>query len=194
MTKLVIQGKNIEITDAIKDYINEKIERAVNHFAQITSEVDIHLSVERNPRISHSQSAEVTLYANGKVIRAEESTENMYASIDLVADKISRQLRKFKERNGIHRTKQTPKTALVISQQDPVDPPDPNREVELPKEVVRTKYFAMPPMSIEDALHQLDLVDHDFFVFRNSATGEINVIYERNHGGYGVICPLGSET
>lgn len=189
MTKLVIQGKNIEITDAIRGYVNEKIEKAVNHFAQITSEVDVSLSVERNPRISHGQSAEVTLYANGTVIRAEESTENMYASIDKVASKLTRQLRKFKERNGVSRTKHTPKTSVVVGEQIPVEPPNPNRKPELPEEVVRMKYFAMPPMTVKEALHQLELVDHDFFVFLNQQTGEINVIYERNHGGYGVICP-----
>lgn len=189
MTKLVIQGKNIEITDAIRGYVNEKIEKAVNHFAQITSEVDVSLSVERNPRISQGQSAEVTLYANGTVIRAEESTENMYASIDKVASKLTRQLRKFKERNGVSRTKHTPKTSVVVGEQDPVAPPDPHRQPELPEEVVRMKYFAMPPMTIKEALHQLELVDHDFFVFLNQDTEEINVIYERNHGGYGVICP-----
>ena len=189
MTKLVIQGKNIDVTNAIRDYINEKIERAVGHFTQIADEVDISLSVARNPRISASQSAEVTLYANGTVIRAEESTENMYASIDKVADKLSRQLRKFKERNGIHRTKQSPKTSVVVGQQHPTTPPRLDREPDLPKEVIRNKYFAMPPMTVDDALHQLDVIDHDFYVFRNSETGEINVIYERNHGGYGVIQP-----
>ncbi|NJK62597.1 MAG: ribosome-associated translation inhibitor RaiA [Synechococcaceae cyanobacterium SM2_3_1] len=190
MTKLVIQGKNIDVTDAIREYVSEKIDRAVSHFAHITSEVDVNLSVARNPRISNSQSAEVTLYANGTVIRAEESTTNMYASIDRVADKLSRQLRKFKERNGVHKTKHSPKTAMIVGQQPPVHPPRTDRIPELPREVVRNKYFAMPPMTVSEALHQLDLVDHDFFVFRNLETGEINVIYERNHGGFGLIQPL----
>src|ERR687886_2968646 len=96
--KLVIQGKNIEITDAIREYVHQKIEKAVNHFQNLTTEVDVHLSVARNPRINTRQAAEVTIYANGSVIRAEESSENLYASIDLVADKIARQLRKYKER------------------------------------------------------------------------------------------------
>jgi putative sigma-54 modulation protein len=189
MTKLVIQGKNIDLTDSIREYVSQKIERAINHFAQITSEVDINLSVARNPRISNCQSAEVTLYANGTVIRAEESSEDMYASIDRVADKLARQLRKFKERNGIHRAKQSPKTSVAVAQQQPVQLPDAEREPELPSEVIRTKYFTMPPMDVMEALHQLELVDHDFFVFRNRDNGEINVIYKRNHGGYGVIRP-----
>ncbi|WP_017328164.1 ribosome hibernation-promoting factor, HPF/YfiA family [Synechococcus sp. PCC 7336] len=189
MLKLVVQGRNIDITDAIRQYVHEKIERAVSHFSHLASEVDINLSVERNPRISNSHSAEVTLYANGKVIRAQESSENMYASIDRVSDKIARQLRKFKERNGRDKTKHRPKTSVAVSQQPLNTAPNLDREPELPPEIVRSKYFAMPPMSVSDALHQLDLVDHDFFVFRNADTDEINVIYERNHGGYGVICP-----
>lgn len=191
MLKFVIQGKNIDVTEAIHDYANEKIQRAVNHFSQIASEVDVSLSVARNPRISANQSAEVTLYANGTVIRAEESSEDMYASIDRVADKLARQLRKYKERNGVDRAKHAPKTSVAVVQQQPIGIPDTERTPELPQEVVRTKYFAMPPMTVQDAMHQLQLVDHDFFVFRNATSGEINVIYERNHGGYGVICPHG---
>lgn len=96
--KLVIHGKNIEITDAIREYVHQKIEKAVSHFQSMTTEINVHLSVARNPRINSKQTAEVTIFANGTVIRAQESSEDLYASIDLVADKISRQLRKYKER------------------------------------------------------------------------------------------------
>jgi putative sigma-54 modulation protein len=193
--KLVIQGKNIEITDAIHNYVHQKIEKAANHFQNLTTEIDVHLSVARNPRINPKQTAEVTIYANGSVIRAEESSENLYASIDLVADKIARQLRKFKEKRS-DRTYAKPKAERVVP--EPIDnsalvgelPLD--GAVTLPTEVVRTKYFAMPPMTVQDALEQLELVDHDFYMFRNSESGEINVIYERNHGGYGVIQPRNS--
>lgn len=186
--KLVIQGKNIEITDAIRDYVHQKIEKAVSHFQNLTTEVDVHLSVARNPRINPKQTAEVTIYANGAVVRAEESTENLYASIDLVADKIARQLRKYKEKR--HEKNHAPiKTAEVLAE-EPVAPViATDREPVLPGEVVRMKYFAMPPMTLEEAREQLELVDHDFYMFRNAETGEINVIYERNHGGYGVIQP-----
>jgi putative sigma-54 modulation protein len=188
--KLVIQGKNIDITDSIRNYVNEKIEKAVSHFQHITSEVDIHLSVAKNPRIP-KQTAEVTIYANGTVIRAEESSENMYASIDLVANKISRQLRKYKERRFDKKGAKSTKEALVNGHADThlVEDLIGDRQPELPRHVVRTKYFAMPAMTVEEALEQLDLVDHDFYVFRNAETGEINVAYERNHGGYGVIQP-----
>lgn len=190
--KLVIQGKNIDITDAIRDYVEEKIVKAVNHFQNLTTEVDVHLSVARNPRINPKQIAEVTIYANGTVIRAEESTEDLYASIDLVADKIARQLRKYKERRqDKHKVPGKPTELPPQINEDLPIVSDliGDRTPELPSEVVRTKYFAMPPMTINEALEQLQLVDHDFYMFRNVETGEINVIYERNHGGYGVLQP-----
>ncbi len=189
--KLVIHGKNIEITEAIREYVNQKVEKAVSHFQNLTTEVDVHLSVARNPRNNSKQTAEVTIYANGTIIRAEESSETLYASIDLVADKIARQLRKYKEKRNTHKTSapETLNEALLEEEQPLVEDLIGERTPELPGEVVRTKYFAMPPMSVMEALEQLQLVDHDFYMFRNADTGEINVIYERNHGGYGVIHP-----
>lgn len=186
--KLVIHGKNIEITDAIREYVHQKIEKAVNHFQHMTNEVDVHLSVARNPRITPKQAAEVTIYANGNVIRAEESSENLYASIDLVADKIARQLRKYKERR--HEKKTHSQTSIEdVIQETVVTDLIGERTPVLPEEIVRTKYFAMPPMTLGEALEQLQNVGHDFYMFLNSETNEINVIYERNHGGYGVIQP-----
>jgi putative sigma-54 modulation protein len=186
--KLVIQGKNIEITDALRDYVEQKIEKAVAHFQHLITEVDAHLSVARNPRINSKQVAEVTIYVNGSVVRAEEGSENLYASIDLVADKIARQLRKYKEKR-YDKHQSSMKTAEMLEDQPMVENLLQNKEPELPAQVVRTKYFAMPPMSVQDALEHLELIDHDFYVFQNAETGEINVVYERNHGGYGVIQP-----
>lgn len=187
---IVIHGKNIEIIDAIREYVNEKIDKAVSHFQSLTNEVNVHLSVARNPRINpNKQSAEVTIYANGTVIRAEESSDSLYASIDLVADKITRQLRKYKERRLDQKTQAQVKTGDVVEQQPVAANLVGYRTPELPNEVVRTKYFAIAPMTMEQALEQLQLVGHDFYMYRNAETGEINVIYERNHGGYGVIEP-----
>jgi putative sigma-54 modulation protein len=143
--KLVIHGKNIEITDAIREYVHQKIEKAVNHFQNLTTEVDVHLSVARNPRINTKQAAEVTIYVSGSVIRAEESSDSLYASIDLVADKIARQLRKYKEKRQDHKTSVQP-TSNIVSEMPLVSDLVGDRSPELPSEVVRTKYFAMPPM------------------------------------------------
>jgi putative sigma-54 modulation protein len=189
--KFVIHGKNIEVTDAIREYVHQKIEKAANHYQNLTTEIDVHLSVASNPRISDSQNAEVTLFVNGSIIRAEESSESLYASIDLVADKIARQLRKYKEKRQ-DKTYQRTKDDVEVLVEQPVATLTVDRQPTLPDEVdevVRYKYFSMPPMAVKDALEQLDLVDHDFYVFHNSETGQLNVIYERNHGGYGLIQP-----
>ncbi|ATS18455.1 ribosome-associated translation inhibitor RaiA [Synechococcus sp. PCC 6717] len=184
--RLVIHGKNIDITDGIRSYVNQKIERAASHFQNVINEIDVHLSVARNRSTAPKQTAEVTLFVNGSVIRAEESSENLYASIDLVADKIARKLRKLKEkRQDKARTKEVNAVAEAPVVADLVG----DRTPQLPEHVVRMKYFAMPPMTIQEALEHLEMVDHDFYVFRNQETGEINVVYERNHGGFGVIQP-----
>ncbi len=190
--KLVLQSKNIDITDAIRDYVHQKIEKAVSHFEQLTTEIDINLSVAKNPRIAASQVAEVTIYANGTTIRAEEASEDLYASIDLVANKISRQLRKYKERNFTKKdrtdlSKDLGELELDLELLD-YNLTD-NRAATLPAEVVRTKYFAMSALTIEEAVAQLQLVDHDFYMYRSAETGEVNVVYRRNHGGFGVIEP-----
>ncbi len=189
--KLVLQSKNIEITDAIRDYVNQKIERAASHFENIITQMDVNLSIAKNPRIAAAQVAEVTIYANGAVIRAEEASEHLYASIDLVADKIHRQLRKYKERSFSN--KKSSAEVKEIAEELDLELLDynltDNRAATLPAEVVRTKYFAMSALTIEEALAQLQLVDHDFYMYRSVETGEINVIYRRDRGGFGVIQP-----
>ncbi len=187
--KLVIQGKNLEVTTAIREYVDQKITKAVSHFEQLTTEVDVHLSVARNPRINPKQTAEVTIYANGTVIRAQESSETLYASIDLVADKIARQLRKYKEKRQ-DKSPNLLKTGEVVIENPVVEDLIGDRSPELPPEVIRTKYFAMPLITVDEALEQLQFIDHDFYMFRNAETEEINVIYKRSHHrGYGVIQP-----
>ena len=190
--KLVIHGRNLELTPALREYTQSKLERAVQHFEDMVVEADVHLSVARNPRVPQ-QTAEVTVFANGTVIRAQERSENLYASIDLVASKLSRQLRRYKERHSDHhhspghRASSTPTTEAVIDEAQVDGSLLDGKEAHLPNPGVRRKYFSMPPMSVEAARHQLDLIDHDFYVFREQESGELQVIYRRNHGGYGVI-------
>jgi len=190
--KLVIHGRNLELTPALREYTQSKLERAVQHFEDMVVEADVHLSVARNPRVPQ-QTAEVTVFANGTVIRAQERSENLYASIDLVASKLSRQLRRYKERHSDHhhspghRASSTPTTEAVIDEAQVDGSLLDGKEAHLPNPGVRRKYFSMPPMSVEAARHQLDLIDHDFYLFREQESGELQVIYRRNHGGYGVI-------
>ena len=190
--KLLIHGRNLEITPALRDYTQTKLERATHHFGDAVREADVHLSVARNPRVPQ-QTAEVTVFANGTVIRAQERSENLYASIDLAAGKLARQLRRWKERHSDHHhshghsASTTPARDAVTDDSQVDGSLLQGREAELPDPGVRRKYFAMPPMSLEDARRQLDLIDHDFYLFRDKDSDQLQVIYRRNHGGYGVI-------
>ncbi len=195
--KLLIHGRNLEITQAISDYTREKLGRAVAKFEGLVSEADVHLSVAKNPSV-HQQIAEVTIFANGTVIRAEERSANLYASIDLVSNKLSRQLRRYKERIKDHHRADGHRSAPDSASRAAGD--DSGQAIErlnehgqsrpaLPTPAVRRKYFAMPPMTLEQAITQLELVDHDFYVFRDQDNKQIQVVYRRNHGGYGVIEP-----
>ena len=190
--KILIHGKNLELTGALKQYTETKIEKAMHHYKDLVKEADIHLSIERNPRVS-LQTAEVTIFANGTIIRAEEKTENLYSSIDLVSNKLCRKLRKFKERTkrSVHNN-QRKNNELITDERETINSADEDlfkedREAILPEPSIKNKYFEMNPISLENARKQLDLIDHDFYVFRNNKNNELQVIYKRNHGGYGVI-------
>ena len=190
--KILIHGKNLELTGALKEYTQAKIEKATHHYKDIVKEADIHLSIEKNPRVSF-QTAEVTIFANGTVIRAEEKTENLYSSIDLVSNKLCRKLRKYKEKNN----KTTHNNQFKNKKSFPIETTESNFldgalvkegiEASLPEPSIKNKYFEMNPISSKEARKQLDLIDHDFYVFRNKKTNELQVIYNRNHGGYGLI-------
>ena len=190
--KILIHGKNLELTGALKEYTEAKIEKATHHYKDIVKEADIHLSIEKNPRVSF-QTAEVTIFANGTVIRAEEKTENLYSSIDLVSNKLCRKLRKYKERNNKtnHNNQFKNKESFQIENTESrfLDEAllQEGKEASLPAPSIKNKYFEMNPISSEEARKQLDLIDHDFYVFRNKKNNELQVIYKRNHGGYGLI-------
>ena len=190
--KILIHGKNLELTGALKEYTEAKIEKATHHYKDIVKEADIHLSIEKNPRVSY-QTAEVTIFANGTVIRAEEKTENLYSSIDLVSNKLCRKLRKYKERNNktTHNKQFKNKESLPIESIESgfLDNAllKEGMEASLPAPSIKNKYFEMNPISSEEARKQLDLIDHDFYVFRNKKNNQLQVIYKRNHGGYGLI-------
>ena len=190
--KILIHGRNLELTDSLKKYTESKIERAIHHFKDIVKEADIHLSIEKNPRVSF-QTAEVTIFANGTIIRSEEKSDNLYSSIDLVSNKLCRKLRKYKERQNktLHNNLAKNKHSYPndIEETDSVGKYIlfEGREARLPEPFIKNKYFEMVPISLEEARKQLDVIDHDFYVFRNKKNNELQVIYKRNHGGYGLI-------
>ncbi|XP_024359643.1 ribosome-binding factor PSRP1, chloroplastic [Physcomitrium patens] len=198
--RLVIQGKHLELTDAIKQYVEEKVGNAVHNQSALVKEVDVRMSVRggETGRGERLQRCEVTLFTKKHgVVRAEEEAESMYASIDRVSDVISRKLRKIKEKDGGHGrpAKYSPRIGEVLSNEVvDLDPILERKPDDLPDEVVRTKYFEMRPMKPLEALEQLVNVGHDFYAFRNVESGEINILYKRTHGGYGIIVPRNDES
>jgi putative sigma-54 modulation protein len=193
---VTVTGRNIDLTPALKEYLMEKLRRAQKHFDH-PLEVMALLSVAKNPSIANSQTAEVTLKVNGTTIRGEESTENMYASIDLVADKIERQLRKYKTRYWGHGAKirgtngAEEESAVSVATEEDSDFAVARAITtdELKPKIVRSKKFPLKPMTPEEAAAHMDLLGHDFFMFINSESGHVNTVYHRRDGNYGLIEP-----
>ncbi|CAH8334371.1 unnamed protein product [Eruca vesicaria subsp. sativa] len=199
--KLIIQGKNLELSEAIKQHVEDKVGKAVQKHSHLVREVDVRLSVRggefgKGPKIRR---CEVTLFTKKHgVVRGEEDAETVYACIDLVSTIIQRKLRKIKEKDsdhgrhmkGFNRLKvREPVIEPVVDDPEDVVESTPEEDDDLIKEIVRTKYFEMPPLTVSEAVEQLELVAHDFYGFQNEETGEINIVYKRREGGYGLIIP-----
>ena len=170
---VTITGKNMEVTDYLRELALKKIEKLDKYFPQDT-DVQVVMSVEKSRHI-----IEVTIPYRGGVIRGEEVTSDMYASIDNVVAKLDRQIQKHKTR--LSKTLRYDEAAEVPDYQDESYSGGP--------EIVRVKRFSMKPMSVEEAMLQMDLLGHSFFVFTNGETGDINVLYARKDGNYGLIEP-----
>ena len=199
--KTQVKGRNVTVTDALRDYADEKVERVHKLFAQRrideVTRVELELMVEKNPSIAEPCVAEATIFTRGPVIRARESATDMYAAIDLVMDKLMRQTKKYhdKAHGKTRRGHEKPAPDLeVMPGLEPVTvaAAAADAEAEVVSDngrVVKSKQFALKPMSIDEATLQLDLVGHDFFVFTNAESNRTNVVYRRNDGHFGLIEP-----
>lgn len=181
--KFIIHGKNVDVTDALRTYVEEKLGK-VEKFSRHIVDVNVELSVAKNPRIKNNQQVTVTTSVNGLLLRAEESSTNMYAAIDLVADKLERQLKKY-ERKRSDRSAIV-KTAVAMG----VDTTSPDEDEEEGR-IIKNKQLAVKPMSPEEAAAQMDLMDYNFMLFRNQETNGLNIIYKLDPKGteYGLIVP-----
>ena len=171
---LVISGKNLDITEGLRSAIEEKIGKLERYFTD-TTEVHVTLSTEKN-----RQKIEITIPMKGSIIRAEEVSSDMYVSIDLVEEVIERQLRKYK--NKLIDKEQN---AAYLQNSFVEEETDEDDEIK----IVRSKRFAVKPMYPDDACIQMDLLGHNFYVFRNAETEEVNVVYKRKGNTYGLIEP-----
>jgi len=186
---VLVKGRNIPVTEALERYARDKVDRVARFFDEerSVSRAEVELIHERNRAVSEPEVAEATLFINGSVLKASEASKDMYASIDKMSDKLERQVKRYRGRqidrwqgqlkNAPHATGDTAQPFLVAD------------EEELEARIVRTKQFQMKPMSEEEAVLQLELLDHDFYVFTSADTGDINVVYRRRDGNYGLIEP-----
>lgn len=165
-----VRGRNMEVTEALKDYVNKRMQK-LDRFADYFGDVTATLSV-----VKGAHRVEVHIGVNGRILRAEETTGDMYSSIDLVMDKLEKRIEKYKGR-------------LLGRNRAAVGPEPKAAEAEEAGELVRTKRFAIKPMPVQEAILQMNLLGHNFFVFSNAETEQVNVVYKRKDGHFGLIEP-----
>ncbi len=177
-----IKGRHMTVSPEVQAYANEKIGRVARLVDGPTTQLEIEFFVEKNPSIQNNQVAEVTIFTKGPVIRAREAATDMHAAIDLVSDKLERRVNhlrgKLKDKHKAGpRAVEEPMTLL------------PDEEEEEGPAVVKTKRVNVKPMTMDAAILQMELLGHDFFVFMTPESEDINVLYRRRDGDYGLISP-----
>ena len=171
-----VRGKNIEITPALRDYVEKRVGKVLKYFDKV-GDITVLLTVTKGRHI-----VEVTVPVHGILLRGEESTMDMYTSIDLVVEKLERQIRKHKTKME-RRFREGSLRAEAFA-----DLPRPSAEDESDEyPLVKTKRFSVKPMDVQEAIMQMNLLNHDFYVFRDATTEEVDVVYRRADGNYGLI-------
>jgi putative sigma-54 modulation protein len=172
---LSVFTRNMEMTPRLSEYVEQKVEKLDRYLPSI-DEARVDLTVENTRNAAHSQVAQLTVRVRGKILRAEERNEDMFASIDAVLDKMHRQIARYKGRRRDR--------VYVAAEEVPVD-----EEVEETGEIVRVKRFEVLPMSPEEAIEQMELLGHSFYIFLNADEDAINLVYKRGDGNYGLLQP-----
>ncbi len=171
---VIVKGRNIDVTPALKEYVEKKITKVTRQFKAV-GDISAVLKVEKGNHI-----VEITVPASGILLRAQETTKDMYSSIDLVVEKIERQIHKYK-------------TRLVRRKYSNfAEPPAPAGDAPVDEsefEIIKNKRFVLHPMTPEEAILQMNLLNHDFFVFYDPDLGSTNVVYRRKDGKYGLLSP-----
>jgi putative sigma-54 modulation protein len=177
--KFIVKGKGIEVTDHLRDYVEGKLGKLDRYLSTI-SEARIELSTEKTKSSQDRQVAQVTIRANRAILRAEERTGDIFTSVDMVMDKIKRQIDRYKSKRR-DKSRGGPAVQAV--------PPEDQDVADTQGNIVRVKRFQVTPMDPEEAIEQMELLGHDFFVFFNVDEGQLNVIYSRHDGNYGLLQP-----
>ncbi len=180
--ELIIKGKNVELTDRLREYVEKKVGK-LDRYLPTISEARVELSAEDTKSAQDRQICQVTVRANGAILRAEERSDDIFSAIDTVLDKMYRQIARYKGKRqdrwrGVGATMPAP---LPVELEEEVEEDEPR--------IVRFKRFLITPMHPEEAVEQMELLGHDFFVFFNPEDGEMNVVYRRKDSTYGLIQP-----
>jgi len=181
--RVTVKGKNVHVTDTLRAYAEQKLQKLNKYFSNI-KDAQVTQSIQRNWHF-----VEVQLEGDGVFLRAEERSADMYASIDAVLEKLERQVKRFKGKLLQH---PRPTDAEIDEEETEVDELDEDAEDEMDESlpnIVKTKRFPIKPMTAEEAAMQMELINHDFFVFLNQETEQVNVLYRRKDGNYGLIEP-----
>ena len=177
--QLVVQGKNVEVSDWLRQYVEKKVSRLDRHLPGI-KEARVELSLTRARNAGDRHVVQVTLRSNGTILRAEERSADMQTSIDTVMDKMVRQIDRFKGRRTRARARGAQPTEAAEA--EPV-------EEQATGQIVRVKRFPVTAMTPDEAIEQMELLGHDFYVFYNANSEELNVVYRRHDGNYGILEP-----
>jgi putative sigma-54 modulation protein len=172
--RLQVHGRNVEVTDGLREYAEQKLSKLSRQLHDLTR-VELELAVERNPSIAANQVAEATIWTKGPTLRARESSADMRASIDQLTAKLERQATRYREKRQRRNDRANGRAVAPVPAEE--------------QEIVKRKRFELSPMTPEEAVDALELVNHEFFVFRDRESYEINVVYRRRDGSFGLIEP-----
>lgn len=179
--QLIITGKNMNVSDRTEKFVRQKLERLDRHLSEPV-EARVELSQENTKKANQRQIVQVTLSKNGAIIRAEERAADLKIAVDAVVAKLDKQILRYKD-------KQVRKRRVTAQVADEVEQAVAEGEIEEPVRVVRTKRFRTSPMSADEAIEQMELLGHSFFLFLNAESDALNVVYRREDGNYGVLEP-----
>lgn len=179
--QLQITGKNMNVSDRTEEFVKHKMERLDRHLNEPV-EARVELSQENTKNANQRQIVQVTLHKNGTIIRAEERASDLKIAVDAVVDKLDKQIRRYKD-------KQVRKRRNHADIADAVAANEADGEIEPEARVVRTKQFKTAPMSVDEAIDQMELLGHAFFLFFNSESNGLNLLYRRDDGNYGLLEP-----
>ena len=174
---LIVSGKNLEVSEGLKEYVEKKFGKLDRHLPGLT-EARVEFALEKTKSAAQREVVQVTLHANGSILRGEERASDFGTAVDSVLEKLEKQIERYKGKHSRGRA-QAERAAPIESDRE---------EMESPR-IVRTKRFRARPMTEDEAIEQMELLGHSFFVFTHRERGTINVLYRRNDGNYGLIEP-----